>query len=194
MANYDLTYEGPEVQDILDAGNTLEADGYIFCGVATPSTNPGTPTEKVYYLALKGGVYSNFNNITLPSGISILLWNGSWNSSILYSDEIYEPAYNYFSRTTIAKWNVNYKVSRLLKVTNDVSITNVCAPTATDACCLMYNKDGVLIRAKFITSESYTAYDDIVASDLEGAAFFRICGDMRNPPVFNYTPSYAIDY
>lgn len=108
--------------------------------------------------------------------------------------ELYEPGYNYFSRTTPTKWNENYKISRLLKVTNDVSITDVCTPTANDACCVLYDKDGTVIDAKLITAESYTAYDNISASDLTGAAFFRICGDMRRPPVFNYVPSFAIDY
>ena len=85
MANYDLTYEGQEVQDILDAGNKLEADGYIFCGVATPSTNPGTPTEKVYYAAKGAGTYTNFGGAVLANGLHLLIWNGSsWNTQTFF--------------------------------------------------------------------------------------------------------------
>jgi hypothetical protein len=95
--NYDLTYEGPEIQDILDAGNTLEADGYIFCGVATPSTNPGTPTEKVYYVAKEAGTYTNFDGVTLPTGLHLLMWNGNWSTKTFFTVDEIEQVYKALS-------------------------------------------------------------------------------------------------
>jgi hypothetical protein len=53
--DYDFTYTGAEIQAILDTGKKLKDSGYIFLGVATPSTNPGTPTQKVYYEAKQAG-------------------------------------------------------------------------------------------------------------------------------------------
>ena len=42
--------------------------GYQFKGVATPSTNPGTPDQKVFYLAFASGVYTNFDNTRVNDG------------------------------------------------------------------------------------------------------------------------------
>lgn len=53
---------------------------YQFAGIATPSTNPGTPDQNVYYIASTAGTYSNFNGITLANGeIAILKYNGTWS-------------------------------------------------------------------------------------------------------------------
>lgn len=55
--------------------NTLGA-GYTFMGVATPSTNPGTPDYDVAYLA-GPGVYPNFDGVTvLPQNLAVLKLNG----------------------------------------------------------------------------------------------------------------------
>lgn len=62
--------------------NSLGAN-YQFAGVATPSTNPGTPDQNVFYIAGQAGTYTNFNTIVLPDGVSILKWNGSWSSETI---------------------------------------------------------------------------------------------------------------
>ena len=59
-------------------------NGYQFMGVATPSTNPGTPDQNVFYMATQAGTYTNFSAIVLQAGISILLWNGSWSSETFF--------------------------------------------------------------------------------------------------------------
>ena len=52
--------------------------GYQFRGVATPSTNPGTPNGPVFYLATEPGTYANFGNISLDTGDLILNERGNW--------------------------------------------------------------------------------------------------------------------
>lgn len=66
--------------------NSLGAN-YQFRGVATPSTNPGTPDQNVFYIAGKAGTYTNFNSIELPDGVSILKWNGSWSSETVFASD-----------------------------------------------------------------------------------------------------------
>lgn len=46
---------------------TLVSEGYAFMGVATPTTDPGTPKGKVFYLALTDGDYPNF-----PTNMAVL--------------------------------------------------------------------------------------------------------------------------
>lgn len=58
--------------------NSLGA-GYQYAGIATPSTNPGTPDQNVFYLASTAGTYVNFGNIVLNENeVAILKYNGSW--------------------------------------------------------------------------------------------------------------------
>ena len=56
--------------------------GYQFMGIATPSTNPGTPDQNVFYIASLAGTYSNFNGIVLNDGeVALLTYNGIWNKN-----------------------------------------------------------------------------------------------------------------
>lgn len=58
--------------------NSLGAN-YQYAGIATPSTNPGTPDQNVFYLAATAGTYVNFGNIVLGENeVAILKYNGSW--------------------------------------------------------------------------------------------------------------------
>ena len=61
----------------------FEARGYIFAGIATPSTNPGVPDGNVFYLATEAGTYANFSGIEIATGEAVILeWRGSWVKKI----------------------------------------------------------------------------------------------------------------
>ena len=82
MADYDLKYTGQQIDALLDAANELKTNGYIYKGVATPSTNPGTPTERVAYLASEPGTYTNFGGIVIASGLYSLTYaGGTWTGT-----------------------------------------------------------------------------------------------------------------
>ena len=82
MADYDLKYTGAQIDGLLDAANELKTNGYIYKGVATPSTNPGTPTERVAYLASEPGTYTNFGGIVIASGLYSLTYaGGTWTGT-----------------------------------------------------------------------------------------------------------------
>lgn len=70
---------------LLSMINSL-GDGYQFMGVATPSTNPGTPDQKVFYIATQAGIYSNFSGLEIENnGLAILLYNNnSWTKKVVY--------------------------------------------------------------------------------------------------------------
>ena len=53
---------------------------YSYSGIATPTTNPGTPDQNVFYIAAEPGAYSNFGGASLSVGeVAILKYNGSWH-------------------------------------------------------------------------------------------------------------------
>lgn len=63
--------------------NSLGA-GYQYIGVATTSTNPGTPDQNVFYLASTAGTYINFGGVVLSDGeVAFLKYNGTWTKEIV---------------------------------------------------------------------------------------------------------------
>lgn len=53
--------------------------GYQFIGVATPSTNPGTPDQNVFYIA-GPGTYQNYGGLTIQDdNLGVLKYNGQWS-------------------------------------------------------------------------------------------------------------------
>lgn len=67
--------------------NVIDTVGknYSFKGVATFSTVPGTPDEKLFYLASAVGVYSNFDGIEIntPGIYAISYVDGIWTLSVI---------------------------------------------------------------------------------------------------------------
>ena len=82
MADYDLQYQDTYIDALLATAKELKTAGYIYKGVATPSTNPGTPTERVAYLASEPGTYTNFGGIVIASGLYSLTYaSGTWTGT-----------------------------------------------------------------------------------------------------------------
>ena len=75
--NQEIT--GQVLQNVLNNIVSSVGENSTFAGIATPSTNPGTPDGNVFYLATTPGTYSNFNGIEIASGEAVILeWKGSW--------------------------------------------------------------------------------------------------------------------
>ena len=51
-----------------------------FSGIATPTTNPGIPTAKTFYIANDKGIYNYFNNIEIiDDEVAILYFDTTWH-------------------------------------------------------------------------------------------------------------------
>lgn len=67
---------------LLEMVDTL-GDGWTYKGVATTTTNPGTPDSNVFYIATVPGTYTNFGGISVADGeVAILKYNGSWAKDV----------------------------------------------------------------------------------------------------------------
>ena len=54
--------------------------GYLYVDVATPTTDPGTPKAKVFYIANGKGTYDNFGGIEVTEDeVVFLYWDSSWH-------------------------------------------------------------------------------------------------------------------
>lgn len=75
--NQEIT--GQILQNTLNSIVNSVGENATFAGVATPTTNPGTPDGPVFYLATTPGTYSNFGGIEIAPGEAVILeWGGSW--------------------------------------------------------------------------------------------------------------------
>nr|DAP77363.1 MAG TPA: GDSL-like Lipase/Acylhydrolase family protein/Beta fold, peptidoglycan hydrolase, HYDROLASE [Caudoviricetes sp.] len=61
---------------LLSVVNAL-SQGAIFAGIATPTTNPGTPDGNVFYIAGQQGTYANFNSTIVGAKVVIFYNNAS---------------------------------------------------------------------------------------------------------------------
>ena len=63
---------------------SANTQGYQYIGIATPSTNPGTPSNNVFYFAHDAGTYTNFGSLVVSQGVSILKYDGTaWSLEAL---------------------------------------------------------------------------------------------------------------
>lgn len=83
---------GQVLQDVLNSIVSVIGANYQFAGAATPSTNPGTPDQNVFYFATQLGTYSNFGGISITErSLFVFLWNGTWtNIDLLNLDDFYQ--------------------------------------------------------------------------------------------------------
>lgn len=94
MANWDNLKTA--IQDVIKENGNEEITGQVlqntllsivnnlgenatFAGLATPTTNPGTPDGVIYYIATQQGTYQYFNNLVVNKGeTAIFLYKTSW--------------------------------------------------------------------------------------------------------------------
>lgn len=63
--------------------DTIIAGGFLYKGVAIPSTNPGSPDANVAYIAATAGTYTNFGGLVVADGeVAVLKYNGSWTKEV----------------------------------------------------------------------------------------------------------------
>lgn len=66
-----------------------------YAGIATSSTNPGTPDGPVFYFATEAGTYVNFGGATVTEGLTVLFWDGtSWSNESVFNKEAMREVYD----------------------------------------------------------------------------------------------------
>lgn len=160
-------------------GNLLQAqllsminslgDGYQFKGVATPVTNPGTPDNKVFYIAGIPGTYTNFNNIVVKNNsVVVLKYDSVWsaeetNAASVDSIGSQEIRFNVVAgqshSSTRDQINVNIKSGEKFTVKNTST-----SYTGNDVYLFAYTSDGTgseLGRLAYGSERTFVASNDI---------------------------------
>lgn len=78
-ANGNNEITGPVLQQTLLSIINALGSGYQFIGIATPSTNPGTPDQRVFYIGASG-TYPNFGPAVIPDGnLAVFYYDSVWH-------------------------------------------------------------------------------------------------------------------
>lgn len=93
--NQEIT--GQLLQNALNNIITNVGENATFAGIATPTTNPGTPDGPVFYIATTAGSYSNFGSLEVSKGETVILqWNnGTWTKNAIKSMAEFESGIIY---------------------------------------------------------------------------------------------------
>lgn len=82
LKSYFETGDKPTQKQFEDLIDSMVSDGFAFMGTAvlTPTpTDPGTPDQKMVYIAVEPGVYTNFGNLVVADGeVALLKYDSSW--------------------------------------------------------------------------------------------------------------------
>lgn len=180
--------------------NSLGAN-YQYAGIATPSTNPGTPDQNVFYLAATAGTYVNFGNIVLDENeVAILKYNGSWAKEASgfasaekvnqldqgVSDKIIAPLHVDGNRVLIGadgslseNTNINVAVATFpVKGGTDYVISGRVAGNAPGSCLYAwYDADHVFISSGGTTAG---AYSNLSVTSPNNAAFIRVSQNRQS--------------
>lgn len=63
-----------------ELSSKLKNAGYFYAGIATPTTNPGTPDGTVFYIANGKGTYTNFGGINVTEDeVVVLYYDTEWH-------------------------------------------------------------------------------------------------------------------
>jgi len=77
----------------LDAMIDALGIGWQYMGLASPTSDPGTPDSRVAYLAATPGTYAHYGNIQLTEGrLAFLRFDGSWHKDEFYLTVPVDPA------------------------------------------------------------------------------------------------------
>ena len=77
--NHQQAITGDAMNTVLNGMVSQLGAHYKYEGYASPSTDPGTPDENVFYLATEQGAYPNFGNLSLTKPLGVFKWDGSWS-------------------------------------------------------------------------------------------------------------------
>lgn len=174
---------GSALQTVLLQMVDAVADGYIFKGVATPGTSPGTPDENVFYIG-GAGYYTNFGtNTDIKVGsIGVFTYSGSWSTSVI---DLYSASYTDNAFDALAADSLDFTIDASKSSANGIYLDSdltfkangsqlgVYIPVTKGMRFIVQVRDCSTLYARYgfcgaVPSEGGTAYTYALASLTEG--------------------------
>lgn len=143
----------------------IEKNGYIYMGVATPSTVPSNQSYYLYYVAMQSGTYANFldkdgNAIFVESGITVLMKDNSWwKHNLLKVEQATGPSQSSIMSQKAITDNINlvdrkYALQRIRSIANVILPSDISGISSYPICLLglempMSYNNGVQLYLKY---------------------------------------------
>jgi len=191
------------ISSIVAINNAIE-NGYVYAGIATPSSTP--TTGKVFYLALTSGTYTNFGNIAVTQGINILKYNGSaWSlDAFIGIDDTPTPSSNNLVKSggVFNDIMTNGSAFDLTAYNNGTTYADLnAALTALNALPAAYKKGGMSMKYVQTSDNKYVQYRlmsdtfNTIVANWQGIDDVAVIGS-KNPItsgfVYQYNQSYSL--
>lgn len=81
--NHENEVTANKVKAAMNAMTDSLGAGYQYLGIATPATAPGTPDQRVFYIAAQPGTYTNFSGLVVNDGeVAVLKWDTAWHKEV----------------------------------------------------------------------------------------------------------------
>lgn len=113
-------------------------------------------------------------------------------------NETYIQGYNFIKSDKVETWSNLFKVTKPIKVSKNLAISNACsANTSTNACILYdeaFNIIGTIKGNRAEESIAGTLYVDITYDDIKNATYIQICEDERNPAKYSNAEFVAPEF
>lgn len=145
--------------------NSLGA-GYQFMDIATPTTDPGTPDQNVFYIANEKGAYTNFGGINIDEdGVFLLLYSGAWTKLLVANvtnadslDKILADL-GYIKKSAIAPVLTAIKIEAdNTQQSKKANVDNLAVYIAHLQELGVANDDGIMIPFKYTDPEIYVPF------------------------------------
>lgn len=180
--NQEIT--GAILQNTLLTIISTVGDGATFAGIATPSTNPGTPDQNVFYIAASNGVYSNFNAIELNNEVAILvIENNTWVKKETYiadilSNTIIVNRIFYNVGGALVKFNGRFQVNRLFPIEAEPTVSFTPSLVVYKR---YYDIDGKYIGTSYSSNANFICVGGVV-------------NDKNIPITYNEAAKYVLSF
>lgn len=167
----------------------LLQEGYTFMGVATSETNPGTPDQKVFYIANGKDTYAKFGGINVDEDeVVLLIFEDVWKklaTGIASNSKLTELATeiimlngikdvlrnkSIYNTNGAIKTDNGYYITPYIPVSSEDYVGFVISPSITNNYLILYDKDYGVITY-------YGTYADktkITLSDYPSVAYVRM--------------------
>lgn len=103
----------------------LLQEGYTFMGVATPEINPGTPEQKVFYIANGKGTYANFGGLNVDEDeVVLLIYDDTWKklpSGIASYSELFNLDKTFVKGQEASTLEYTFKAGAIYRIYSDAS-------------------------------------------------------------------------
>ena len=179
------------VNELESQVNKLKNAGYLYAGIATPTTNPGTPDGSVFYIANGKGTYTNFGGIDVTDDeVVILYYDTSWHketTGIASNDKLTEldekiMGISYSEEKTFKSASSILYFSGLNLHSGDKIYVKI-SGTALWLRAWLYGDAGTIVAAKILMVNQNNTYEITLTSDTNtiGLRIYELssAGDVR---------------